>query len=70
MAVVDRKAQQLQLAEPHMQQVEMAFSADERRVIADALSQEEDGGLHLVSSAMTRVTSGQPITMADAMIIV
>lgn len=68
-AVVHSKAQELQLAEPHIQQVEIALSADERRVIADALSQEEDGGLHLASSTMTRVTSGQPITMADAMII-
>jgi hypothetical protein len=52
-----------------MQQLEIAFSVDERRVIANALGKKEDGALHLVSSAMTRVTTGQPITMADAIVI-
>jgi hypothetical protein len=61
--------QEVQLTEPHVQRLEIAFSVDERRVIADALGKKEDGVLHFVSSAMTRVTSGQPITMTDAIVI-
>jgi hypothetical protein len=65
---VDSTAPQVQVAE-HVERPDIAFSSEERTVIADALTKKEDGALHLASSAMTRVTSGQPLSIADAIVI-
>ena len=47
----------------------MALSNEDRAVIAAALRKKEDGPLHLVGAALERIRTGQPILLADVVVI-
>jgi hypothetical protein len=49
--------------------VDVKFSPEEQRIIADALSAKEDGALRLVSLAKAHIVSEQSITLVDAIVI-